>query len=167
MGSHEGSAMHQKWYYEAEVTKIPDQHTDKHFHIRIGWAHATLFRSRPSSNSFLTTSGGIGDDLYSIAFDGQYFWFGGESFQSRPPKKKLQRQDMLALSPTPPDTCVPCGTISVGDVIGCYLDLSKQEVWFTKNGCAVPGHLRFSHMDDMITPAISMSNSVRYVLHCM
>lgn len=156
--------MYQKWYYEAEITQVPAQHTDKHVHIRIGWAHATLFHSRPSSNSFFTTSGGIGDDLYSIAFDGEYYWFGGESFQSKPCKKKLQRQDMLAASPTPPDPRVH-GTISVGDVIGCYLDLGKQEVWFTKNGHAVSGRLHFSHLDNMITPSISMSNSVRYVLH--
>ena len=162
VGAHEGSAMHQKWYYEAEITQIPAQHADEHFHIRIGWAHTTLFRSRPSSNSFLTTSGGIGDDLYSIAFDGEYFWFGGESFQSRPGKRKLQRQEMLSDSPTPSRSSMPHGTICVGDVIGCHLDLSAQEVWFTKNGRAVPGRLHYSHLDDMITPAISVSNSVRY-----
>ena len=155
--------MQQKWYYEAEITQLPPQHAEKHFHVRVGWAHATLFRSRPSSNSFLTTSGGIGDDLYSIAFDGEHFWFGGESFNSRPNKRRLERQETISTSPVPPTDQETQGRIRVGDVIGCYLDLAAQEVWFTKNGRAVPGVLRFSHLNDTITPAMSMSSCVGYV----
>ena len=163
--AHEGRAPHHKWYYEAEITQLPPSHsTNKHFHLRIGWAHATLFLHRPSSNSFFTTSGGVGDDLYSVAFDGEYFWFGSEAFRSRPGKKKLQRQETISTSPLPPsdETEEEDERVRVGDVIGCYLDLAEQEVWFTKNGRTVPGVLRFSHLDDMITPAISISNSVRY-----
>ena len=156
--------MHQKWYYEAEITQLPSQHMDKHFHVRVGWAHATLFRSRPSSNGFITTSGGIGDDLYSIAFDGEHFWFGGEAFQSKTSKGKLQRQEMTSDSPSYLSSSSGM-SVSVGDVIGCYLDLSAQEVWFTKNGHTMAGRLRFSHLNDMVTPAISVSNSIRYVLH--
>ena len=54
------------------------------------------------------------------------------------------------------------GAVSVGDVISCYLDLGSQEVWYTKNGHPVPGRLRFTHLHDMVTPAISVSSGVRW-----
>ena len=182
IGSNEGGASsRQKWYYEAEIMNLPtastvtDDNNHEHLHLRVGWAHATLFHLHPSSNSVHTTSGGVGDDLYSIAFDGEYFWFGGESFQyhTQPPvtkkKGKLERQGSLSSSPIPPPISEEserkgsrCGKINVGDVIGCYLDLSRQEVWFSKNGEIVPGVLRFSHLNDMITPAISISSSIGY-----
>ena len=164
--------MHQKWYYEAEITQLPAQRAGAHFHVRVGWAHTSLFHSRPSSNSFLTTSGGIGDDLYSVAYDGEFFWFGGESFKTAatgsPSKKKLRRQVGMVVSPTHSSagssfSVSSLGAISVGDVIGCYLDLGAQEVWFTKNGVPVPGCLRFCHLDDMVTPAISVSSGARYM----
>ena len=52
--------------------------------------------------------------------------------------------------------------VGEGDVIGCYLDLGRREVWFSKNGATVSGVLRLPHFDDVITPAISMSSNVRY-----
>ena len=50
-------------------------------------------------------------------------------------------------------------------MIGCYMDLGRREVWFSKNGATVSGVLRLPHFDDdVITPAISMSSNVRYRL---
>ena len=172
---------HLKWYYESEIMQLPTSAAEnKRFHLRVGWAHATLFRPQPSSNSIVTTSGGVGDDLYSVAFDGEHFWFGGESFKSGTPheeeekkkkKGKLQRQGSFSSSPVPPPNGEEsseregggCRRVKVGDVIGCYLDLGMQEVWFSVNGVTVPGVLRFHHLEDTVTPAISMSNSIRYV----
>ena len=173
IGTNEGSPSHQRWYYEAHITQLPAHNTDSHFHVRVGWASPTLFQPRPSSNSSLTTSGGIGDDLYSVSFDGEFFWFGGQPIRSSlaeplPSQRKgvLRRQDSLSSSPVPPGDLLPesartCGRLREGDVIGCYLDLCRYEVWFSKNGCAVPGVLRLPHLDDVITPAISVSSSVR------
>ena len=53
-------------------------------------------------------------------------------------------------------------------MIGCYVDIGEREVWFSRNGAVVPGVLRLPHLDDVITPAISMSSSVRYMcVHSM
>ena len=64
-----------------------------------------------------------------------------------------------------PEKSGTCGRVGKGDVIGCYLDLGRREVWFSKNGATVSGVLRLPHFDDdVITPAISMSSNVRYRL---
>ena len=177
IGANEGGNSHQKWYYEARVTQVPAQSPNKPFHLRVGWAHPTLFQPRPSSNSILTTSGGVGDDLYSVSFDGEFIWFGGhpiksseEPLSSTHRKRVLQRQFSLSSSPVPPplagdqqseSTGRTWGAVCEGDVIGCYCDLGRREVWFSKNGATVPGALRLAHLDDLLTPAISMSNNVR------
>ena len=77
-------------------------------------------------------------------------------------KRVLKRQVSLSCSPVPPGETRRCGRVREGDVIGCYADIERREVWFTRNGCAVPWVLRLPHLVDMLTPAISMSSSVRY-----
>ena len=195
IGSNEGDSPHQRWYYEARITGLPTSTTHTGFHLRVGWASPAHFQPRPSSNGILTTSGGVGDDLYSVSFDGEYFWFGGEPTRSslELPQRKgvLKRQSSLSCSPVPPPgdqleegsgqrgregegstlSCSPGdqleedsglgGRVREGDVIGCYLDVERKEVWFSRNGCVVPGVLRLPHLDEVVTPAISMSSSVR------
>ena len=109
-------------------------------------------------NSYLRSlpGGGIGDDVYSLAFDGESFWVGGHGIE--PSSKRLQRQFSISQSPIPPERATP---ISVGDVIGCCLDLEREVAWFTRNGSHIPGHLVFHHCREMVTPAISFSAGVR------
>ena len=225
IGSNEGDSPHQRWYYEARITGLPTSTAHTGFHLRVGWASPAHFQPRPSSNGILTTSGGVGDDLYSVSFDGEYFWFGGEPTRSslELPQRKgvLKRQSSLSCSPVPPPadqleegsgqrgregedrqsslSCSPVsppgdqleegsglgwregegstlscspgdqleegsglgGRVREGDVIGCYLDVERKEVWFSRNGCVVLGVLRLPHLDEVVTPAISMSSSVR------
>ena len=205
VGMREGSAAYRKWYYEVQVTAsaAPTSHTP---HLRVGWAHATLFRPYPCSNGTYTLGqginffskflfvnfsssnakdGGIGDDVFSLSYDGTHFWMGGtpisnngdisaETTSISPPTlivpttttKFLRRQDEVVVSPrlTPVMSCDPVDTpLSVGDVIGCCIDLESEVAWFTKNGESVKGHLRFHDMKDMITPAVSFSSGVKYV----
>ena len=63
---------------------------------------------------------------------------------------------------SPSDSTMP---ISVGDVIGCCLDLEREVAWFTKNGSEIPGHLVFHRCREMVTPAISFSAGIRCVQH--
>ena len=53
IGVREGSAAYKKWYYEVQVTALvaPTGHTP---HLRVGWAHAILFRPYSSSNGVHT-----------------------------------------------------------------------------------------------------------------
>ena len=101
----------------------------------------------------------MGDDVYSVGYDGLNFWVGGHQTNVRSGRfrKKLLRQESLSFSPTP-SVDAP---LSVGDVIGCCLDLERGVAWFMKNGKTVSGHLEFHHCKDMITPAISFSSGVR------
>lgn len=111
----------------------------------------------PSNFFYSLPGGGIGDDVYSLAFDGESFWVGGHDIEPSC-SKRLQRQDSISQSPTPSVRATP---ISVGDVIGCCLDLEQEVAWFTRNGSQVPGHLVFHHCREMVTPAISFSAGVR------
>ena len=110
-------------------------------------------------NSYLRSlpGGGIGDDVYSLAFDGESFWVGGHGIEPSS-SKRLQRQFSVSQSPMPPERAAP---ISVGDVIGCCLDLEREVAWFMRNGSHIPGHLVFHHCREMVTPAISFSAGVR------
>ena len=53
VGIKAGSATYTKWFYQVEITACtgPAGHTP---HLRIGWAHPTLFRPHPSSNGTYT-----------------------------------------------------------------------------------------------------------------
>ena len=89
-----------------------------------------------------------------------------------PSRKKLPRQEEHVLfspshspspspSPTPPDERAEQLPISVGDVIGCCLDLERGVASFLKNGVMVEGHVEFHHCCKNITPALSFSAGVR------
>lgn len=86
-----------RWYYEALII-TPGV-------IQIGFATK---RSR-----FLSQEGyGIGDDLYSISFDGcrRLIWYNAKSMPHN------------------------LGAWKSGSVLGCLLDLDKQEIVFSLNG---------------------------------
>lgn len=122
------------------------------------------------------TAGGIGDDVYSVGYDGGRFWVGGKAIPTKltfAPKRKLTRQEEHVTSPSPgrsPSPSSPASfeeddadTVSVGDVIGCCLDLERGVASFLKNGVEVSGHIEFHHCCSRITPALSFSAGVRLV----
>lgn len=112
--------------------------------------------------------GGLGDDVFSVGYDGSQFWMGGISIPVRdePPiatscLRPLQRHKDLSISPEL-SSHTHATPISRGDVIGCCVDLEKQVVSFTKNGKRVSGHLKlFRECSDLLTPTVSFSSGVR------
>ena len=97
------------WYYEVLIL------TDGV--MQIGWA--------TKQSKFLNHEGyGIGDDQYSIAYDGcrNLIWYGAKSI---------------------PHTNPPW---TAGDIVGCFIDLDAREVIFSLNGRALePFRKLFSH----------------------
>lgn len=123
---------------------------------------------------FVCIDGGIGDDVFSMSFDGTRLWTGGNAVslaevsndeETTPTLSKhlLRRQEEILTtpitSPTPSDG--PGVLFSVSDVIGCCIDLEKEVAWFIMNGKTLSGHIKFHHCNDMITPAVSFSSGVR------
>ncbi len=95
--------MFHRWYYEVEITQLM-MRTGRQPHFRVGWSNAALFSPRPTSNSFVTTSGGIGDDVFSIGFDGVACWVGGHRLEPSCEgggAKKLERQKSVRVSRKP------------------------------------------------------------------
>ena len=74
VGLLEGSAMYKKWYFEMVViqhqaaTHLPPV-------LRVGWANTSGFIPYPGAGEQWGANG-IGDDLYSYAFDGLNLWTG-------------------------------------------------------------------------------------------
>lgn len=97
------------WYYEVSIVTAGV--------MQIGWA--------TKNSKFLNHDGyGIGDDEYSMAYDGcrQLIWYHA---QSRPHKH-------------------PCW--KAGDVLGLLLDVDKQQLIFSLNGnCLLPNKELFTH----------------------
>ena len=124
------------------------------------------------------SDGGIGDDVYSLSFDGTHLWTGGVSVLTQEEEEKkedcckvtssikcpLRRQEEVIASPCMSPSQSSCGRdtpFSVGDVIGCYMNLETEEAWFARNGRRMSGCLKFKDYNDMLTPAISFSAGVK------
>ena len=151
------------WYYEVHI-QLPCTLS----HLRVGWADYQQFNPHPSSTGKTTTSGGIGDDLRSIGFDGVNMWIGGHSFSSLPSSPphphphhhQLQRQKSHDLQSPPPEPM---------RVIGCFLDMETRQMWFSVDGQEVRS-IRMGSISDeefsntVVVPAISFSGgNVRLV----
>jgi ryanodine receptor 2 len=78
VGRCEGSAIYQKWYYEAIVDHIE---TVSHLppHIRIGFANTEGFIPYPGGGENWGANG-VGDDLFSYGFDGVNLWTGDDNY---------------------------------------------------------------------------------------
>ncbi len=111
------------------------------------------------------SGGGLGDDVFSVGYDGTQFWLGGtamsvpshthSTLHSSVPTKRLERQKEIT-------SLDDIGSLEVGDVIGCGVDLEKGIVWYTKNGESVRGYLKlFQECSDLLTPAVSFSTGTR------
>lgn len=157
-----------RWYYEVHI-QLPCTLS----HLRVGWAEYQLFSPYPGSTGKTTTSGGLGDDLRSIGFDGDNMWIGGNSYSCapipgppahpHPHRHQLQRQLSQDLQSPPPE---------VMRVIGCFLDMESREMWFSVNGQEVKS-IRLKDSSDVelsntvVVPAISYSGgNIRLVQIC-
>ena len=74
VGVLDGSAMYKKWYFEVVVDNMNMvSHLDPI--LRIGWANTHGFIPYPGGGEQWGANG-VGDDLYSYAFDGISMWTG-------------------------------------------------------------------------------------------
>ncbi|KAI6654232.1 Ryanodine receptor 3 [Oopsacas minuta] len=152
------SATYTKWYYEVEAELF--LHTR---HFRVGWIALDYFSNLPSydssrcansnsshfefedyTNQQALCEGGIGDDLSSYGFDGQYVWTGGIPFLC----PNLSQQDEA----------------SSKHVIGCYIDLTDEMnicCWFSLDGKELEPRIFGVSSSEMICPAISFASDSR------
>lgn len=89
------------WYYEVTII-TPGV-------MQIGWA--------TKDSNFLNHEGyGIGDDKYSLAYDGcrKLIWYNAKSEPQHLPRWQA------------------------GDILGCLLDIENQLIWFSVNGHLIP-----------------------------
>ncbi|CAF1570090.1 unnamed protein product, partial [Adineta ricciae] len=118
------------WYYEVLIV------TDGV--MQIGWA--------TKQSKFMNNEGyGIGDDQYSIAYDGcrNLIWFGAKSIaHNNPPWKP-------------------------GDILGCLIDFDRREVIFSLNGRALdPFRKVFSSSSTPIIDGFFAAASFMSYQHC-
>lgn len=140
VGVEDGESMYTKWYFEVVIDHI-EQVTHARPHIRIGWA-TTQFQPSPGHGDGFSANG-IGDNTYSYGFDGQNVWFAGRAYD-------VVNEDRIYSG------------FQKNDVVGCLLDLSIPEMWFSLNGLPVTGLLREFNLTGMFYPAVSISSRVRY-----
>lgn len=142
VGLLDGSAMYRKWYFEVVIAFI-EQCTHQTPVLRIGWGNTEGFIPYPGGGEHWGANG-VGDDLYSYAFDGINLWTGGRSKQVRHQSQVFEK----------------------GHIIGCALDLTVPQISFTVNGNKVHGVFKDFNTDGMFFPVVSMSArvSVRFML---
>ncbi|UJR14090.1 hypothetical protein I4U23_001086 [Adineta vaga] len=118
------------WYYEVLII------TDGV--MQIGWA--------TKQSKFMNHEGyGIGDDQYSIAYDGcrNLIWFGAKSIPHNNPAWKS------------------------GDIVGCLIDFDRREVIFSLNGRALdPFRKLFSSHSNSLTDGYFAAASFMSYQHC-
>lgn len=106
-------------------------------HCRIGWATTEYYATPDGADGFECV--GVGDDCYSYGFDGRALWFAGRARAIHDEFVGFRR----------------------GDVVGCLLDLSIPEIWFSLNGVPMKGFFReFSLTGGMFYPVISVSPKI-------
>ncbi|KAJ8309071.1 hypothetical protein KUTeg_013945 [Tegillarca granosa] len=136
VGVLEGSAMYKKWYFELVVDEF-ESGTHLPPVLRVGWANSKGFVPYPGGGE-MWGGNGIGDNLYSYAFDGINLWTGGKPKQICSSNKVLQK----------------------GDIIGCSLDLEIAQITFSINGVKVLGNFKDFNLDGLFFPVVTMSAKV-------
>jgi ryanodine receptor 2 len=137
VGVNQGESMYKKWYFEVEVDYIESTHPSSQPHLRIGWATTEFNPAFDTADGFSPM--GVGDDVYSYGFDGRDLWFGGRS-------KCINFDEFDGFRK--------------GDVIGCLLDLSIPEIWFSLNAVPMKGLFREFNLSGTFYPVISVSAKV-------
>lgn len=75
LGVSEGSAQYKKWYFELMIDQVDHFVTSEATHLRVGWASTKGYAPYPGGGEGWGGNG-VGDDLYSYAFDGLHLWSG-------------------------------------------------------------------------------------------
>jgi ryanodine receptor 2 len=136
VGVEQGESMYKKWYFEVEIDFI-ESLPGSVPHCRIGWATTDFHPTPDGSDGF--NSIGVGDDVYSFGFDGANLWFAGRS-------NPINTEQFTGFKK--------------GDVIGCLLDLSIPEIWFSLNGVPMKGFFREFNLYGMFYPVVSVSAKI-------
>ncbi|KAI6657509.1 Ryanodine receptor 44F-like X1 [Oopsacas minuta] len=147
------SASYTEWFFEVEFKSTSD-HNEEALHARVGWAYVEYFKTEPTiiayeSNTELDTEPvkvGVGSDLTSFGFDGQFMWIGGNKYQV----EELMDENLQILHE--PIT------------IGCYIDMQKGRAWFFLNGKQVNISITGIVPEEYITPVVSLRGQVQAVV---
>lgn len=75
LGVSEGSAQYKKWYFELMIDQVDHFVTSEGTHLRVGWASTKGYAPYPGGGEGWGGNG-VGDDLYSYAYDGLHLWSG-------------------------------------------------------------------------------------------
>ncbi|VDQ06127.1 unnamed protein product [Trichobilharzia regenti] len=129
VGYKDGGAMYPKWYFEVIIDSL-ETVTHQPAQIRVGWANTEGYNAHPCGGPGWGAAG-LGDDLFSYAFDGSCLWAGGK------PKRATIGTDEMSS-----DETMPSVPLKRGDIIGCLLDLTGPVIQFNVNGRLVKGYFQ-------------------------
>ncbi|XP_068106648.1 ryanodine receptor 1 isoform X3 [Hyperolius riggenbachi] len=139
LGTCEGSTQFKKWYFEVIVDHVEPFATAETTHLRVGWALTEGYSPYPGAGEGWGANG-VGDDLYSFAFDGLNLWSGRVC---RPVASHNQH------------------LLTVDDVVSCCLDLTVPSISFRFNGHPVQGMFENFNLDGLFFPVVSFSAGIK------
>ncbi|KAM5146539.1 LOW QUALITY PROTEIN: ryanodine receptor 1 [Mantella aurantiaca] len=139
LGTCEGSTQFKKWYFEVIVDQVEPFVTAETTHLRVGWALTEGYSPYPGAGEGWGANG-VGDDLYSFAFDGLHLWSG------RVCRAVASHNQHL---------------LTADDVISCCLDLTVPSISFRFNGHPVQGMFENFNLDGLFFPVASFSAGMK------
>ncbi|XP_077336635.1 ryanodine receptor 1 isoform X4 [Lithobates pipiens] len=139
LGTCEGSTQFKKWYFEVIVDHVEPFVTAEATHLRIGWALTEGYSPYPGAGEGWGANG-VGDDLYSFAFDGLHLWSG------RVCRAVASHNQHL---------------LTADDVVSCCLDLTVPSISFRFNGHPVQGMFENFNLDGLFFPVTSFSPGMK------
>ncbi|XP_062858397.1 ryanodine receptor 3 isoform X2 [Trichomycterus rosablanca] len=139
LGVSEGSAQYKKWYFELMIDQVDHFVMSESTHLRVGWASTKGYAPYPGGGEGWGGNG-VGDDLYSYAFDGLHLWSG------RIPRAVASINQHL---------------LNSEDVVSCCLDLGAPSMSFRINGQPVQGMFEDFNTDGFFFPVVSFSAGVK------
>ncbi|XP_056396363.1 ryanodine receptor 1 isoform X2 [Hyla sarda] len=139
LGTCDGSTQFKKWYFEVIVDHVEPFVTPEATHLRVGWALTEGYSPYPGAGEGWGANG-VGDDLYSFAFDGLHLWSG------RVCRSVASHNQHL---------------LTFDDVVSCCLDLTVPSISFRFNGHPVQGMFENFNLDGLFFPVVSFSAGVK------
>ena len=149
----QNSASYAEWFFEVEFKSTSDNNEDT-LHARVGWAYAEYFKTEPTKIAYESNTQldddpvqvGVGSDLTSFGFDGQFIWIGGNKYSVQ---KSMHQSLQIVHEPI---------------TIGCYLDLHKGRAWFFLNGKQVNISITGILTEEYVTPVVSLRGQVEAIV---
>ena len=148
-----GSASYAEWFFEVEFKSTSDNNDDT-LHTRVGWAYAEYFKTEPTVIAYESQTQfeaepvkvGVGSDLTSFGFDGQFIWIGGNKY---PVERSMDERIHIFHEPI---------------TVGCYLDIQKGRAWFFLNGKQINISITGIVPEEYMTPVVSLRGQVEAVV---